>query len=316
MISSLLKGELRAFSELVSSGKSGSFFFYSVDGKYVLKTIRKDEFIFLRNILKEYHEHIKAKKNTLMPKFFSLNKIKFSNRRLKKELGFDQVYFVVMNNIFNKKSVVHERYDLKGSTYKREVFPNLNHGSPEDEFRLREITIAMKDLDFLKRIKHLTVTGTQKDHILDIIKDDCDFFARQGIIDYSLLVGVHYKNRADDADMQHKTTEEDFQFDEELPDFINHQDTSKCVTFDSPNGTERYLIGIIDILTPFNSMKKRMEYAIKRICVGNSISCIPPHPYANRFKDFMDQKVFKCPLREQTSPVAARQIPRFTLKLK
>jgi 1-phosphatidylinositol-4-phosphate 5-kinase len=30
--------------ELTSSGKSGSFFYYSPDGKYLLKTVKKDEF--------------------------------------------------------------------------------------------------------------------------------------------------------------------------------------------------------------------------------------------------------------------------------
>lgn len=29
---------------------------------------------------------------------------------------------------------------------------------------------------------------------MDVIQKDCNFFARNDIIDYSLLVGIHYKN--------------------------------------------------------------------------------------------------------------------------
>src|SRR3990167_8368646 len=145
LVSSLIKGELRAFTELTSSGKSGSFFFYSIDGKYVLKTIREDEFAFLRKILKQYHEHVKKHKQTLVPKFFSLNKIAFDHEGLRKGLGMNKVYFVVMNNIFSSKYLVHERYDLKGSTYKRAFFQDGAQRPDEKEFRQ-----AMKDLDFLR----------------------------------------------------------------------------------------------------------------------------------------------------------------------
>lgn len=48
LISSLIKGEITTFYELFSSGKSGNFFFYSMDGKYILRTLNRDEFKFLK----------------------------------------------------------------------------------------------------------------------------------------------------------------------------------------------------------------------------------------------------------------------------
>ena len=57
-ITSLLKGDLNSLSELISSGKSGSFFYYTADGKYTLKTVKRDEFKFLKKILRNYHEHL------------------------------------------------------------------------------------------------------------------------------------------------------------------------------------------------------------------------------------------------------------------
>ena len=104
--------------ELSSTGKSGSFFYYTMDGRFTLKTIHKNEYQFLREILPLYHAHIKNNPKTLIIKFFGLHKIRSkiaSNKREK------VIHFVIMSNIFNTKMEIHERYDLKGSTYQRMV---------------------------------------------------------------------------------------------------------------------------------------------------------------------------------------------------
>lgn len=51
MLSSFIKGDLSTLSELVTSGKSGSFFYYSKDGNFMLKTISRNEFHFIKKIL-------------------------------------------------------------------------------------------------------------------------------------------------------------------------------------------------------------------------------------------------------------------------
>ncbi len=61
-------GNLSSMIELTSSGKSGSFFYYSEDGRFMLKTISKDEFFFLRRIIQPYYNHIMNNFNTLMTK--------------------------------------------------------------------------------------------------------------------------------------------------------------------------------------------------------------------------------------------------------
>ena len=68
MLNGLIKGNLSTLAELTSSGKSGSFFYYSADGKYTLKTISREEFHFLRKILKNYYNHIMDNPNTLIIK--------------------------------------------------------------------------------------------------------------------------------------------------------------------------------------------------------------------------------------------------------
>ena len=43
VIGGLLMGDLRGLSEMVSEGKSGSLFFWSHDGRFLVKTISEDE---------------------------------------------------------------------------------------------------------------------------------------------------------------------------------------------------------------------------------------------------------------------------------
>ena len=68
MITSLVRTELNTLEELISSGKSGSFFYYTADGKYTLKTIKREEFRFLRTLLPRYYEHLMKNPRTLITK--------------------------------------------------------------------------------------------------------------------------------------------------------------------------------------------------------------------------------------------------------
>jgi 1-phosphatidylinositol-4-phosphate 5-kinase len=61
-------GKLTSLSELSSSGKSGSFFYFTEDssdlniylilGKFMIKTISKNEFFLMKKMLKQYFLHI------------------------------------------------------------------------------------------------------------------------------------------------------------------------------------------------------------------------------------------------------------------
>jgi len=51
-------GNLTSLSELISSGKSGSFFYYSPDGRFTIKTIKEKEFLVFKNMLKNYYSHM------------------------------------------------------------------------------------------------------------------------------------------------------------------------------------------------------------------------------------------------------------------
>ncbi len=115
LLSNLLKGNLTTLTELVSSGKSGSFFYYSSDGKFTLKTIHRAEFHFLKSILKNYYEYLCSNPQTLIVKFFGLHKMRFKYKTLR----WKKIYIIIMSNVFHTSKEIHLRYDIKGSTYKR-----------------------------------------------------------------------------------------------------------------------------------------------------------------------------------------------------
>ena len=97
--------------EMFTNSKSGSFFFYSADCRFILKTCSKREAAFLI-MLPNYHAHLMENRFTLLCRFFGLHRV--TPRRA-------SVYFVVMGNVFPIDRPVHERYDLKGSTLGRET---------------------------------------------------------------------------------------------------------------------------------------------------------------------------------------------------
>ncbi|ONK70972.1 uncharacterized protein A4U43_C04F3400 [Asparagus officinalis] len=64
-----------ALRELSSPGKSGSVFFLSQDDRFMIKTLRKSEVKVLLRMLPNYHHHVHTYENTLITKFFGLQRV-------------------------------------------------------------------------------------------------------------------------------------------------------------------------------------------------------------------------------------------------
>ena len=111
LIGSMVMGNIMSLKEQCSTGKSGSFFYYTSDSKYMLKTISHAEFVRLKTILKNYYDHMVKHPQTLITRFFGLHKIKY-NRDVG---GIQRIYFIIMANVFNTTRQINVRYDLKGS---------------------------------------------------------------------------------------------------------------------------------------------------------------------------------------------------------
>lgn len=137
---SIIGNDYRSLRELCSSGKSGSFFYYTSDGKFMLKTVSKSQFHSIHALLPHYYRHVISNPKTLISRIYGLHKILFMRRN---KMRPKKVYFVIMNNVFNTERNIHERFDLKGSTVGRSVKEELYIDNP---------TIALKDLDFNKKV--------------------------------------------------------------------------------------------------------------------------------------------------------------------
>ncbi|KAK9096038.1 hypothetical protein Sjap_021535 [Stephania japonica] len=157
--------------ELSSPGKSGSIFYLSQDDRFFIKTLRRSELKVLLKMLPDYYNHVKNHDNTLITKFFGLHRMALKHGK--------KVRFVVMGNMLCTELRIHRRFDLKGSS----------HGRFTEKHEIDENT-TLKDLD-LSYVFHMNKSW--RESLLKQISLDCMFLESQCIIDYSLLLGVHFR---------------------------------------------------------------------------------------------------------------------------
>ncbi|RZB97596.1 Phosphatidylinositol 4-phosphate 5-kinase 8 isoform D [Glycine soja] len=157
--------------DLSSPGKSGSIFYLSKDDRFVIKTVNKSELKVLLNMLPKYYRHVGDHENTLITKFFGLHQITLR--------GGKKVRFVVMGNVFCTELQIHRRYDLKGSSQGR--YTN------NDKINCNT---TLKDLDLKYEFQ---MDKKLRESLLKQISLDCKFLESQHIIDYSLLLGLHFR---------------------------------------------------------------------------------------------------------------------------
>ncbi|KAI9070473.1 hypothetical protein K1719_047563 [Acacia pycnantha] len=143
----------------------------SIYDRFMIKTLRRSEVKVLLRMLPDYHHHVKSFENTLITKFFGLHRIKPSSGQ--------KFRFVVMGNMFCTELRIHRRFDLKGSSL----------GRSSDKIEIDENT-TLKDLD-LNYCFYLEPSW--RESLLKQIETDSKFLEAQHIMDYSLLLGVHYR---------------------------------------------------------------------------------------------------------------------------
>ena len=175
-------------SELGSPGKSGSFFYFSRDYKYIIKTIHHAEHKLLRQILRQYYEHIENNPNTLISQFYGLHRVKMAYGR--------KIHFVVMNNLFPPHRDIHQMFDLKGSTVGRDF---------REEDLVEHPRATLKDLNWLRRNRHLELGPMKKEVFIAQLKRDVTLLQHLKIIDYSLLVGTHDLEKGNEEKLRDRT---------------------------------------------------------------------------------------------------------------
>lgn len=120
-------------------------------------------------MLKNYFQYLTQNPNTLIAKIYGVYTFE-----LEKEANIN---IIVMRNIA-RTSNTYRIYDLKGSSYDREV--------AKKEINLS--SVVLKDLDFLNIEKYLYISQDDARLIVDNAIKDSNFFRSLGLIDYSLIV--------------------------------------------------------------------------------------------------------------------------------
>ncbi|MCE3051784.1 hypothetical protein HAX54_050795 [Datura stramonium] len=163
-----------ALRELSSPGKSGSSFYLTQDDRFMIKTVKKSEVKVLIKMLPSYYQHVCRYENTLVTKFYGVHCVK--------PVGGVKTRFIVMGNMFCSEYRIHRRFDLKGSSHGRTT------DKPEGEI---DETTTLKDLDlnFVFRLQR-----NWYDELIKQIDRDCEFLEAERIMDYSLLVGLHFRD--------------------------------------------------------------------------------------------------------------------------
>ncbi|KAL6010075.1 hypothetical protein ACLOJK_000506 [Asimina triloba] len=313
--------------ELSSPGKSGSFFYLTHDDRYMIKTMKKSEVKVLLRMLPTYYNHVRAFENTLVTKFYGLHCVKLTGAAQRKV----------------RTNRVMMRFDLKGSSHGRTTV------KPEAEI---DETTTLKDLDLncIFRLQkswfpefqrdtsaYTPIPEGEREEGTGILRDgsamqldrDCDFLEQERIMDYSLLVGLHFREAScalDEAMTEGTGLPEEasgagprcpridtseFPYDPSryipvpcaavklganMPGRVEQTERSKCDAQIISRATGKIydvvlFFGIIDILQDYD-ISKKLEHAYKSIQYDpTSISAVDPKQYSRRFRDFI-YKVF------------------------
>ncbi|CAM6025158.1 unnamed protein product [Sphagnum balticum] len=289
-----------ALRELMSPGKSGSVFYLSHDDRFMIKTMKKSEVQVLLDMLQGYYNHVKTYENTLITKFFGLHRIK--------PHGGQKVRFIVMGNMFCTDLCIHRRFDLKGSSL----------GRSADKVEIDETT-TLKDLDLEYEF---ILDPLWRESLLKQIEQDCKFLEAWGIMDYSLLLGLHFRAPRHPALLSPgPSSTPDFPPNESFTSTVD--DGNLLLSYFSfvlgvnmparadrvkkrscERGSQNFegelfgeshdvvlYFGIIDILQNY-SLTKRIEHAYKAFHFDSTaISAVEPKLYSKRFQKFI-QKTF------------------------
>nr|XP_026483879.1 phosphatidylinositol 4-phosphate 5-kinase type-1 alpha-like isoform X10 [Vanessa tameamea] len=164
--------------ELSNPGASGSIFYLTNDDEFIIKTVQHKEGEFLQKLLPGYYLNLDQNPRTLLPKFFGLYCYQCNSKNVR---------LVAMNNLLPSYVKLHQKYDLKGSTYKRKASKTERQKSSP----------TYKDLDFMEH--HTEGIFLEADTYTALIKTmqrDCRVLESFKIMDYSLLVGIHNLDEA------------------------------------------------------------------------------------------------------------------------
>lgn len=158
-----------------SQGKSGSFFFFSHDKNFIIKTMTQSDLDTFKKLFKRYFTHVNENPDSLLARIYGIYTVEMED--------MDPVNLILMGNTkkTNDKYVEHV-FDLKGSYINREVKgKNLKN------------TATLKDLNLLELKKQKFILRFKKRDrfsLNDTLIKDVELLQYHNIMDYSLLFAI------------------------------------------------------------------------------------------------------------------------------
>lgn len=187
---SLDKNRKKVFKAGEGAGQSGSFFFFSHDNRFIIKTLRGSEKGILLNLLDDYIAHIKSTRNrSLLARIYGVFTFKTN--------AFDPMDIMIMQNTvqLRDKQNGQLKFDMKGSTKGRYVpIPKSEHKFWRTTFDQSRV---MKDLNYEEinyDLDHAFIRLSEEQYEATnfICAMDSAFLEEHGLMDYSLLLIVEH----------------------------------------------------------------------------------------------------------------------------
>jgi 1-phosphatidylinositol-4-phosphate 5-kinase len=175
----------RVFKAGEGAGASGSFFFFSHDGRFLIKTLRGNEKDILLNMLDDFIKYLESVDNkSLIAKIYGCFTIKTNM--------FVPLDVIVMENTAKMMSSLSDKmsFDLKGSTFNRkQKVPNKFWDKKLDSSKV------LKDQNFIAMVNELESRMLSLDcdqcmELMYILNADSKFLASRNLMDYSLLMVI------------------------------------------------------------------------------------------------------------------------------
>ena len=124
-------------------GKSGSFFFFSHDTNFLIKTMTMSDFNAFMYVFKYYFEHINQYPDSLIARIYGVYSVQMDD--------MDPVYLILMGNTKQIDDIyIKKVYDLKGSMIKRIVKGEEREFKHTACLKDQNILAFQKDEIFLK----------------------------------------------------------------------------------------------------------------------------------------------------------------------
>lgn len=280
-----IQNRKQVFKAGEASGASGSFFFFTHDKSFVIKTMTSSEKkFFFSKFGKSYFQYLQSNPSSYIARIYGIYTVTMQ--------GHAPIHLMMLAHTLKipRMERVLRIYDLKGSTVNRKV--KVKKGGSR--------TQTLKDLNFmqLKKAEPLDLIEIDQAFVLKQLQRDTEFLKSQSIMDYSLLFAVEkadvearqsINSRDKDDNAKSPSSRHRSGKSANTPNSSNNRRlelleaslNKNPYELESQSGRVKYHLAIIDYLQEWNANKK-LERLLKvnlRNADPQGLSAIEPDSY-------------------------------------